>query len=108
MEFLPLHVPLGDQLLAEDEATLAFTSDMTAWFAGGPTQVVRGRLFLSTSVLAFRCSIAMPHPQQVTIALMDVKSVSVVRDRWLGVLPLPKCSVLVAAEIKGRLFDLRF
>ncbi|MBN2193406.1 MAG: hypothetical protein JW751_11375 [Polyangiaceae bacterium] len=108
METRSFDVPLGDELLAEDEASLAFTADITAWFAGGPTQVVRGRLYLSRSVLAFRCPVAMPHPQQVTVALSNVKGATLVRDRWLGVLPLRSRSLVVAAEISERLFHLRF
>jgi hypothetical protein len=108
MKILPFHAPLGDELLAEEEATLAFSAEMTAWFAGGPTQVVRGRIFLSTTTLAFRCPEAMPHPQQVTVLLRDVQGVAVVRDRLFGVLPLPKRSLVVTVGVMGKPFELRF
>lgn len=69
---LPFDLPLGDALVLEGEASLAFADAMTASFAGGPSQTVKGRLFLSRTRLAFRPPRAQPH-RQITVPLADVR-----------------------------------
>jgi hypothetical protein len=101
---VPFFLPISDEMIGDWEGSLRFTDAMTAFFAGGPTQTVNGRIILTTRQLAFRPPVEMPHPQQLTVALADVSRVT--RHRVLGL--VAGRTVVVVANVGGMPFDLRF
>ena len=104
MAHVPFWLPLGDEIVGDWEGSLRFTDAMTAFFAGGPTQTVNGRIIVTTRQLAFRPPVGMPHPQQLTLVLADVSRVT--RHRVLGLVAGTK--VVAVANIGGKPFELRF
>ncbi|HEY4175248.1 MAG TPA: hypothetical protein VGM90_00380 [Kofleriaceae bacterium] len=104
MAYVPFWLPLGDELIADWDGSLRFTDEMTAFFAGGPTQTVKGRISLTNRQLAFRPLVGMPHPQTLTLPLTSVSHVR--RHRVFGV--VASKTTVVVASIGGRQFELSF
>ncbi|MCB9795501.1 MAG: hypothetical protein H6741_22575 [Alphaproteobacteria bacterium] len=95
MTTTPFHLPLGDTLLAEAEATFHVTDAIAALWVGGPSGRVPGRLSLTRWRLEFRPQVGQPHPQERSLSLADVLDVQVQPRRWLGLIPRPGGAVLV-------------
>ena len=81
----PFYVPLGDEVLLDGVGSLHFTDEICR-SAGGPSQKVKGHIWLTCELLAFRPLVGMPHPQQATLRRTDVLEASCVQPKLLGML----------------------
>lgn len=81
----PFFVPLGDEILLDGAGSLKFTSAICV-NAGGPSQTVRGHVWLTHDLLAFRPKLGMPHPQMVTLDRNGIAEARCVRPKLLGLL----------------------
>ena len=113
LETEPFFVPLGDEILLEGPGSLKFT-DAICVSAGGPSQTVRGHVWLTHDLLAFRPQLGMPHPQLVTLDRRAIAEMRCVQPKLLGLFkagsaqlevsyvsfgtPLPHLFTLDAAE----------
>lgn len=88
MDVLPFYLPLGDEVLREAVGTLDFTDAMCAHFAGGPSHTVRGVVWLTARLLAFRPVAGMPHPKVATLQRTQIERVEVARKGWRRLLAL--------------------
>lgn len=57
---------------------------MCAHFAGGPSQTLRGRIWLTQTLLAFRPIAGMPHPQVATVQRRLIERMELSRRSLLG------------------------
>lgn len=101
---VPFHTPIGETLLADAPAQVLFSRQMTALFAGGPTQLTSGHLYLTDRRLAFRPSVSYPHPQILDLQLAKLRDVQPATRRWLGVLPLGT-ELRLQAEFNARVLS---
>lgn len=107
MDTHPFELPADDAQLAELRAALTIDTELAA-LLGGDRGVVRGSLFLTRTLIAFRPALTQDPPQQLTVPWTAVSGWSRAQDHWFGLVTSGRPAFLFHVRIDGAKYDLRF